>query len=71
MLLALNQTVIDWFSLDVEGAEMSVLASIPFDKITIKVDWDILYSYILTFPLGTKFLLLIICLALSIMVLFI
>lgn len=37
MLLALNQTVIDWFSLDVEGSEMEILRGLPFDKVTIKV----------------------------------
>ncbi|XP_065583743.1 protein Star-like isoform X2 [Artemia franciscana] len=37
ILLALNQTVVDYFSLDVEGAELGVLRTIPFDKIDIKV----------------------------------
>jgi len=36
-LLALNVTVIDYFSLDVEGSELNVLKTIPFDKIDIKV----------------------------------
>lgn len=36
-LLALNTTVIDYFSLDVEGSELNVLKTIPFDKIDIKV----------------------------------
>lgn len=36
-LLALNITVIDYFSLDVEGSELNVLKTIPFDKINIKV----------------------------------
>ncbi|KAK2721929.1 hypothetical protein QYM36_002483 [Artemia franciscana] len=36
ILLALNQTVVDYFSLDVEGAELGVLRTIPFDKIDIK-----------------------------------
>jgi len=35
-LLALNVTTIDYFSLDVEGAELEVLKHIPFDKIDIK-----------------------------------
>ncbi|VVC28637.1 Hypothetical protein CINCED_3A020376 [Cinara cedri] len=35
-LLALNITVIDYFSLDVEGSELNVLKTIPFDKIDIK-----------------------------------
>ncbi|CAG7829839.1 unnamed protein product, partial [Allacma fusca] len=37
VLLALNRTVIDFFSLDVEGSEMDILRTIPFDKILIKV----------------------------------
>jgi len=36
-LLALNITVIDYFSLDVEGSELNVLKTIPFDKIDIRV----------------------------------
>ncbi|KAL3885808.1 hypothetical protein ACJMK2_025845 [Sinanodonta woodiana] len=35
ILIAVNQTNIDYFSLDVEGRELSVLQSIPFDKIFI------------------------------------
>ncbi|KAL3885806.1 hypothetical protein ACJMK2_025843 [Sinanodonta woodiana] len=35
ILLAVNQTTIDYFSLDVEGRELSVLQSIPFDKLHI------------------------------------
>ncbi|XP_026822819.1 uncharacterized protein LOC113560896 [Rhopalosiphum maidis] len=35
-LLALNITVIDYFSLDVEGSELNVLKTIPFDKIDIR-----------------------------------
>jgi len=37
ILLALNKTTIDLFSLDIEGHELSVLKTIPFDKINIKV----------------------------------
>jgi len=33
MLLALNQTHVDYFSLDVEGLELEVLQTIPFDKV--------------------------------------
>ncbi|KAK3605491.1 hypothetical protein CHS0354_001480 [Potamilus streckersoni] len=35
IVLAVNQTTIDYFSLDVEGRELSVLQSIPFDKVHI------------------------------------
>jgi len=36
-LLALNITVVDYFSLDVEGSELNVLKTIPFDKVDIRV----------------------------------
>ena len=35
VLQALNRTKIDYFSLDVEGDELNVLKTIPFDKISI------------------------------------
>lgn len=35
VMLALNRTHIDYFSLDVEGAEVYILKSIPFDKLKI------------------------------------
>jgi len=37
LLLAVNQTVVDYLSLDMEGVELKVLEYIPFDKLTIKV----------------------------------
>ena len=37
MMLALNISHIDYFSLDVEGQELPVLKTIPFDKIDISV----------------------------------
>ncbi len=37
LMLALNQTRIDYFSLDVEGMELDILKTIPFDKLDIKV----------------------------------
>lgn len=37
ILLALNQTTVDFFSLDVEGDELSVLKTIPFEKVNIKM----------------------------------
>lgn len=37
MLLALNRTTVDYFSLDVEGYELHVLKTIPFDEIDIQV----------------------------------
>lgn len=36
-LIALNITTLDYFSLDVEGAEFAVLKTIPWDKVNIKV----------------------------------
>ncbi|XP_063223621.1 uncharacterized protein LOC134531718 [Bacillus rossius redtenbacheri] len=35
-LLALNRTTVDYFSLDVEGNELDVLKTIPFDKVDIR-----------------------------------
>lgn len=37
ILMALNNPPVDYFSLDVEGYELSVLKTIPFDKVLIKV----------------------------------
>lgn len=37
ILLSLNQTTVDFFSLDVEGDELRVLKTIPFDKVNIKM----------------------------------
>ena len=37
MMLALGQTHIDYFSLDVEGFELEILKTIPFDKLDISV----------------------------------
>ncbi|KAG8232355.1 hypothetical protein J437_LFUL008823 [Ladona fulva] len=36
LLLAMNVTTVDYFSLDVEGSELEVLQTIPFDKVDIK-----------------------------------
>ena len=37
LLLALNRTTVDYFSLDVEGNELDVLRTIPWDKVNIRV----------------------------------
>ncbi|XP_043208734.1 uncharacterized protein LOC122374191 [Amphibalanus amphitrite] len=37
ILLAMNITTVDFFSLDVEGQEMGVLAYLPWDKLNIKL----------------------------------
>ena len=37
ILLALNVTTVDYFSLDVEGHELEVLRTIPWNKVDIKV----------------------------------
>ena len=37
ILLAVGNPVVDYFSLDVEGAELPILKSIPWDKVNIKV----------------------------------
>ena len=37
LLLAIGQMEVDYFSLDVEGPELEIFQTIPFDKIYIKV----------------------------------
>ena len=37
ILLALDNPTVDYFSLDIEGAEYPVLKTIPFDKVDIKM----------------------------------
>lgn len=37
ILLALNQTTVDFFSLDIEGDELNVLRTIPWNKVNIKM----------------------------------
>ena len=37
ILLALGNPTVDYFSLDVEGAEYDVLKTIPYDDVDIKV----------------------------------
>jgi hypothetical protein len=37
ILLAVGRVQVDFFSLDVEGHELLVLKTIPFDKVNIKV----------------------------------
>ncbi len=37
ILLAVNRTAVDYFSLDIEGHELLVLQTIPFSKVDIKV----------------------------------
>ena len=44
VLQALNRSRVDYFSLDVEGDELEVLKTIPFDLIDIKVSLNIFLS---------------------------
>lgn len=37
VLKALNVTVVDYLGLDIEGAELQVLQTIPFDKVMFKI----------------------------------
>ena len=37
ILMALDNPTVDYFSLDVEGFELDILKTIPFDKVDIKV----------------------------------
>jgi hypothetical protein len=43
LMLALNRTKVDFFSLDVEGVELHILEAIPHTKIDIK-SWTIEYD---------------------------
>jgi hypothetical protein len=43
VLKAMNVTKVDYFSLDVEGSEMDVLKTIPFDEIDITVYKELKY----------------------------
>jgi len=36
-LVALNVSIVDYLSVDVEGLELKILKTIPFDKVLIKV----------------------------------
>ena len=38
ILMALDNPRIDYFSLDVEGSELAILKTIPFDKVNIMVN---------------------------------
>jgi len=38
-LLALGVSTVDYFSLDVEGADFDVLRTIPFDKVMFRVNY--------------------------------
>ena len=40
VLKAINVTKVDYFSLDVEGNEMDVLRTIPFDEVDITVKYN-------------------------------
>ena len=45
ILLAIGNPIVDFFSLDVEGAELFILKTIPWSKVHIKVD-SILKSFL-------------------------
>lgn len=38
LMAALNVTTVNYFSLDIEGYELEVLKTIPFDRINIQVN---------------------------------
>ena len=42
ILLAMGNPTVDYFSLDVEGAELPILKTIPWDKVDIKVAYQFL-----------------------------
>ena len=37
VLLAMNRTTVDFLSLDVEGSELDILKTVPFQKVIFKV----------------------------------
>lgn len=45
ILLAIGRTDVDYFGLDVEGAEYKVLETIPWDKVNIKVRYGFLFLF--------------------------
>lgn len=44
ILLAVNMTDIDFFSLDIEGHELDVLRAIDFDQINMKATCSIIFT---------------------------
>ena len=46
--MAFNNPTIDYFSLDVEGSELAILKTIPFDKVDIRVSQQ-LYTAMVQF----------------------
>jgi hypothetical protein len=46
ILLAVERTEIDYFSLDVEGSEYKILKTIPWHKIEIKVYFPAFFLYL-------------------------
>ncbi len=52
MMLAVGNPTVDFFSLDVEGAEVPILRTIPFDKVQEQrvEQWNILLNLLLNFP---------------------
>jgi len=51
ILLAINVTTVDYFSLDVEMAEYKILRNIPFQNVTIKA----IISYCVNFNTGSLY----------------
>ena len=45
VLLALNRTTVDYFSLDIEGHEKRILETIPWNKVDIKVQYRLILKY--------------------------
>ena len=46
ILMAFNNPTIDYFSLDVEGSELAILKTIPWDKVDIRVSCHFLEMYL-------------------------
>lgn len=57
LLMAANLTTIDYFSLDVEGKDLSVLKSIPWHNVDIKVrNTRRRYKELIKFPIKQSFM---------------
>ena len=51
ILLAVGRTTIDFFSLDIEGGELDVLATIPWQEVNIKVGVFIFHHNLIHFSI--------------------
>ena len=55
VLLALNRTTVDYFSLDVEGSELDVLKTVPWELVNIKVNILPIFPFLKYYPVSSPF----------------